>query len=90
MNNIKKFEDFLDRMQGLLDEAKKRGHIIVRVEDLEDAFPELEEREDEKVRKAIINFLKGNIADDDDVTVPEMITWLEKQGPINKEKYKKD
>ena len=41
MATIKSFEDFLDRMQGLLDNAKKQGHIIVRVEDLENAFPEL-------------------------------------------------
>ena len=48
MDNIIKFEDFLDRMQGLLDNAKKQGHIIVRVEDLENTFPELKESEDEE------------------------------------------
>ena len=48
MDNIKNFEDFLDRMQGLLDSAKKQGHIIVRVEDLENTFPELRESEDDR------------------------------------------
>lgn len=57
MDNVKKFEDFLDRMQGLLDEAKRQGHIIVRVEDLEKAFPELAESEDERIRKELIDFL---------------------------------
>ena len=57
MDNIKKFEDFLDRMQGLLDSAKKQGHIIVRVEDLENTFPELRENEDERIRNFICNEL---------------------------------
>lgn len=58
MRNIKKFEDFLDRMQGLLDNAKEQGHLIVRVEDLENTFPELKESEDERIRKELINFLQ--------------------------------
>ena len=54
MNNITKSEDFLDRMQGLLDNAKRQGHILVRVDDLENTFPELKESEDEKIRKEMI------------------------------------
>lgn len=82
MNNIKKFEDFLDRMKGLLDNAKKQGHIIVRVEDLENTFPELRESEDERIRKAIIEFFE---LQDDNTTyslVPkkDILAWLEKQG----------
>ena len=49
-----KFEEFLDKMTGLLNDAKKKGHIIVRVEDLENAFPELkEESEDEKTERIL-------------------------------------
>ncbi len=60
MGNIKKFEDFLDKMQGLLDNAKKQGYIIVRVEDIENTFPELKESEseDERVRKKVIEYMK--------------------------------
>lgn len=72
MDNIKNFEDFLDRMQGLLDSAKKQGHILVRVEDLENTFPELRESEDKKIRGAIIDHLK-------DYGLTEWAAWLEKQ-----------
>lgn len=76
-----KFEDFLDKMQGLLDNAKKQGHIIVRVEDLENTFPELAESEDEKIRKELIIWLKNS----DGQVYPidrynAAIAWLEKQG----------
>lgn len=86
MGNIKKFEDFLDKMQGLLDNAKKQGHIIVRVEDIENTFPELKESEDEKIRKGIIrnleylaNRAEGFVKDD----LKEKIAWLEKQSKSN-------
>lgn len=85
MDNIKKFEDFLDRMQGLLNNAKKQGHIIVRVEDLENTFPELKESEDDdnkRISKEISRFLKQNNGWNN-----EWLTWLKKQGePIDKEK----
>ena len=60
MDNTKKFEDFLGRIQGLLDNAKKQGHIIVRVEDIEKTFPELIENEDkdENIRKSLISKIK--------------------------------
>lgn len=47
MATIKSFEDFLDRMQGLLDNANKQGQIIVPIEDFENAFPEIKKSEDE-------------------------------------------
>jgi hypothetical protein len=53
MDGIKNFVDFLDGMQGLLDEANKRGQIIVPIEDLDEAFPEFaesEESEDEVLK----------------------------------------
>ena len=83
MDNIKKFEDFLDRMQGLLNEAKKQGHIIVRVEDLENAFPELKESEDERIRKALIEMVHDTTGDelwvDYNVHKEDALAWLEKQ-----------
>lgn len=89
MDYKKKFEDFLDKMQGLLNSAKKQGHIIVRVEDIENTFPELQESEDERIRTAILNHLKkmwGNCKDDIcGVHVEDAIAWLEKQGEKPKE-----
>ena len=84
MRNIKRFEDFLDRMQGLLDNAKEQGHLIVRVEDLENTFPELKENEDERIRGAIIDFLKlphTQFVGKRDYK--KWIAWLEKQKIID-------
>ena len=78
MDNIKKFEDFLDRLQELLDNAKKQGHIIVRVEDLENAFPELAKSKNEEIRKRIIHALHGDVLDMEETA--RAIAWLEKQG----------
>lgn len=84
MENIKKFEDFLDRMIGLLDNAKKQGHIFVRVEDLENTFPELAESKDEKIRKWLIcgmNALKEQKTETfATIPIDDAIAWLEKQG----------
>lgn len=84
MNNIKKFEDFLDRMQGLLDNAKEQGHLIVRVEDLENTFPELKESEDERIRKELLNAFQESEDSLYMVLTPHrresFIAWLEKQG----------
>ena len=83
MDNIENFEDFLNKMQGLLDNAKKQGNNNVRLEDLESTFPELKERDGEKIKGAIIHFISHT------PTVPKgmidketMISWLEKQGQV--------
>ena len=85
MDNIKKFEDFLDRMQGLLDNAKKQGRIIVPVEDLENAFPELKESDDERIRKVIIEHFEGShscMYPYKGFTKEQILAWLKKQGDI--------
>lgn len=90
MKDIKKFEDFLDRMQGLLDEAKKQGHIIVRIEDIENTFPELKESEDERVRKKLIDLIYKVYANTSYITCVEhedMLAWLEKQGEFKSNKW---
>lgn len=80
MDNVKKFEDFLDRIQEILDNAKKQGHIIVRIEDLENAFPELVELEDERIRKAQLDYWRSVGGKEwHGVPVQEAIVWLEKQ-----------
>ena len=81
MDYKEKFEDFLTKMQGLLNEANRQGHIIVRVEDLERTFPELKESEDEEIRKGLIKAF-GSIGKKEwgGVNVKNAIVWLEKQG----------
>ena len=87
MGNIKKFEDFLDKMRGLLDNAKKQGHIIVRVEDIENTFPELKESGDEQIRKVLVGWFKRYKEQDtcgsemfNGIPTDNILTWLEKQG----------
>lgn len=87
MDNIKTFEDFLDRMKGLLDNAKKQGHIIVRVEDLENAFPELRESEDERIRKTLIELVRQSSEVLDEQNQNNMIAWLEKRDNSDKSLY---
>lgn len=83
MDYKEKFEDFLDRMAGLLDEANKKGHIIVRVEDLENAFPELKET-DKKIKEALIELVKCKERSGylivNNVSTRSMKSWIEKQG----------
>ena len=38
-----KYEDAIKKIKKLLDDAKKQGHIIIRVEDIDSSFPELKE-----------------------------------------------
>ena len=80
-----KFEDFLDKMQGLLDNAKKQGHIIVRVEDLENTLTEIKDGdEDDRIREELIKHLKdgveGYMPAGDSEDYARWLAWLEKQG----------
>ena len=89
-NHEKLYKESLDKIQEVLNNAKKQGHIVVRVEDLENTFHELKETEDERIRNAI-SYAIGNSTHEDGtlingVTESEAMAWLEKQGeqkPIN-------
>ena len=81
---MEKFDDFLDKMKGLLENAKKNGHIVVRVEDIENAFPVLKESEseDEKIKKALIYHFRcdGCICTNEyRIDNKDIRAWLEKQ-----------
>ena len=78
-NYEKLYKESLNKLQEVLNNAKKQGHIIVRVEDLENTFPELKESEDDKIRKMIINTLnRDKILTEDEAY--DCVVWLEKQG----------
>lgn len=54
---------------------------------IEDIFPELYESEDEKIRKALISVLQSDFESDTtihDISVGDIIAWLEKQGQSKK------
>ena len=71
------------------DEAKKKMHEIITMDDnpvrpteiAKYLFPELAESEDEKIRKALINFLRSPFIKENltDEKVAPWITYLEKQ-----------
>ena len=50
-------KEVIDTLKSIVEDAKKQGHIIIRIEDLENAIPELTESEDEKIRREILDFL---------------------------------
>lgn len=57
---------------------------VLNKEDIEDIFPELKESEDERIRKAIIDFFKS-VADNTTYSlVPkkDILAWLEKHKPV--------
>ena len=84
-NYEKKDREVLERLKELLNDAKKQGHIIVRVEDIEKSFPELTETEDEKIRKTLIAFfndLHKTKSHCWGLPIPTILDWLGKQSEV--------
>lgn len=81
MNYENKYNDALEKLQEAL--APKDGREISGLTRacIEEIFPELKESEDERIRKSIIENLKGNMyrADGDYDLLNKQIAWLEKQ-----------
>lgn len=86
MTQEEKTENFLDRLQRVINNA---GNIMVLVEDLEEAFPELKERNDERIREELISFIEelsklGINTNFDKWTTfdcAKWIEWVKKQDP---------
>lgn len=79
-------KEIIDTLKSIIKDAKKQGHIIIRIEDLENAIPELtEESENEKIRKEISDFL---LTTHDPRLVGKInkrydwISWLENQPKV--------
>lgn len=77
MNYEKKYKDILAR----LEEAKNDNDVCDERYCcvINDIIHELNENEDEKIRKALIRFHKSTI-DIDGIKGDEIVSWLEKQG----------
>lgn len=76
MNYEQKYKEALERARNML------SYKEVRQEDMEYIFPELKESEDVKIRKALIAILKSDFETDTtiyDISIGEIIDWLEKQ-----------
>lgn len=77
----RKYEESLSRAKGLLDGIREEGYNIEE-EDIKNLFPgeELEEKEpeDEKIRKYIMDIVKGHC--NGGVEYKKCIDWLNKKG----------
>lgn len=77
----KAYEEDLEKARQLCGYPTTKPFISV----LQDIFPELQESDDEKIRKTLIRFFKDNYSNetemyDGTVTVGKALAWLEKQG----------
>ena len=93
MNYEEKYRKLINTLQSLIDNGKKQGHIILRMEDIENAIPELSESEDEKVRKELMNVI--NLSYDCGIAITKenrdrYIAWLEKQGERKETTWNKE
>ena len=83
MNYEEKYRKLIDTLQLLIYNGKKQGHIILRIEDIENAIPELSESKDESMMKVLLRGFKNySIVCEKfgGVDVNDIIAWLEKQG----------
>jgi hypothetical protein len=81
----KRYDEAIEKLRSLHDDYDTVSTLIDIKEELENIFPELKESEDERVRKAMIDFFKhereeGITVLHYGVNIERMIAWLEKQG----------
>ena len=77
--DYEKYEQALKRAKALLEDMDKKEYFASKA-DIENIFPELKESEDERIKKAIIRILKGEIGYTSKEDIDKYVTWLEKQG----------
>ena len=59
MDYEKKYNNIVDTLQSLIANGKKLGHIIIRIEDIENAIPELKESEEGRNKTIVDSKSKG-------------------------------
>ena len=82
----KRYDESLEQLKGLIESTEEGKYAIVK-EDIIEIFPELQESEDEKTRKEIIDFLQetiDNVGESPNIwtmnNAKKWIAWLEKLG----------
>ena len=80
MDYEKKYKEALERARKCLDEKQDRCFVRPDV-----IFPELKESEDERIRKALIEYFNEqcDMSDWNGVYGYQVVAWLEKQKPTN-------
>ena len=77
-----------DEAKSIMGKYLKSGNAGVIAENtIKKAFPEIEENEDERIRKEIIRVFKGEISFTSEKANEKYIAWLEKQGKEECGKY---
>ena len=79
MDYKQKYEQALERAK-IINPGTADYEVAVKI------FPEIEENEDEKMRKQLLNWFKDcswDIIDDGNLKREDIIAWLEKQGELN-------
>ena len=95
MDYEKKYKEALERAKVIYQGSYKPDTAATIAETLQNVFPELQESEDEKVRKEIVSIFhslaEGKIPSP--INYADIFTWLEKQGekpkPSIRERYKR-
>lgn len=85
MGYKKKYKEALERAREIIKDYEKRGlkeQLFYAKEDLEGIFPELKESEDERIRKALIEYFgeQCDMSDWNGIYGYQVLAWLEKQG----------
>ena len=82
MDNVNTYKVNKEAVKKIAEKVYDNGSTVINRNDLEEMFPELKESEDERIRKALISFLKSPFVNENitDEKVTPWISWLEKQG----------
>ena len=82
IEKAKRYDEIIEELKGLLECVREDKREILE-EDITSIFPELQENEDEKIRKELIFYL-GDMPEDTElrngITNRDVLAWLEKQG----------
>jgi hypothetical protein len=88
---VKAYDEALEKAKGIIKYYKECNRDEASIEDLKTIFPELQESEDERIRKNCIHFLelqKSHHAST--VEIDECISWIDKQGEQKSSAWSED
>lgn len=85
--NSQRYCEIMQRLKSFINEEKKHGNIVIRMDDLENILFEFSEPEDERIRKEIIYHIQHCDDTIDEATEKRMVAWLEKQKDTTNREY---
>lgn len=85
MNYKDSYDGVINALKTIIGNANKQGHILVRIEDIENAIPELKENNNETILEKLIEGFKYHQmfnTEFGDLYCSDIINWLEKQKSV--------